>query len=143
MMPETSATTLLQPRSIPPIAEKPAASILVVDDEWLVRWSVTEALRDRGFAVAEAVDARTAQVALKNRYDLVLLDLHLPDVHDLRLLSLIRARSATQPVLVMTAFATREIVNEAAALGAAVLNKPFELEALVAAVEHTLAARVY
>ncbi|HEY2905380.1 MAG TPA: response regulator [Vicinamibacterales bacterium] len=142
-MPETAAASLSQPRSIPPIAEKPAASILIVDDEWLVRWSVTEALRDRGFDVDEAIDARSAQLALKNHYDLVLLDVHLPDVHDLRLLSLIRARSARQPVLVMTAFATREIVDEAASLGAAVLNKPFELDALVDAVEHTLAARVY
>jgi DNA-binding NtrC family response regulator len=142
-MPESAVAPLAQPRSIPPVAEKPAASILIVDDEWLVRWSVTEALRDCGFDVDEAIDAHSAQLALQNRYDLVLLDVHLPDAHDLRLLSLIRARSATQPVLVMTAFATREIVDEAASLGAAVLNKPFELDALVAAVEHTLAARVY
>jgi DNA-binding NtrC family response regulator len=142
-MPGTAATSLSQPRIIPPVAEKPAASILVVDDEWLVRWSVTEALRDRGFDVDEACDARSAQLALKKRYDLVLLDVHLADVHDLRLLSLIRARSATQPVLVMTAFITREIVDEAASLGAAVLNKPFELDALAAAVVHSLAARVY
>jgi DNA-binding response OmpR family regulator len=142
-MPETIAASLSQPRSNPRVAEKPAASILVVDDEWLVRWSVTEALRERGFTVDEASDARSTQLALKNRYDLVLLDVHLPDVHDLRLLSLIRAKSATQPVLVMTAFPTRELVDEAAALGAAVLNKPFELEALVGAVEHTLAAREY
>jgi DNA-binding NtrC family response regulator len=142
-MAEIALTSVPQPRSIPPVREKPAASILVIDDEWLVRWSVTEALRDRDFAVDEADDARSAQLALENRYDVILLDVHLADVHDLRLLSLIRARSATQPVIVMTAFATREIVDEAASLGAAVLNKPFELDELVAAVEHTLAARVY
>ncbi len=77
-MPETVATSMSEPRSIPPIAEKPAASILVVDDEWLVRWSVTEALHDRGFDVDEATDAHSALLVLPNRYDLVLLDVHLP-----------------------------------------------------------------
>lgn len=128
---------------MPHIAEKPAPRVLVVDDEWLVRWSVTEALRSRGFEVDEAADGRSAAVALDHAYDLVLLDVHLPDSQDLRILSLIRARSATLPVIIMTAFATREIVEEASSLGAAVVNKPFELDDLAAAVQRALAARVY
>lgn len=142
-MTENTQNSLPQPRSIPEAAKKPAPRILVVDDEWLVRWSVTEALRGRGFEVDEASDARSAVQALDHGCDLVLLDLHLPDSEDLRVLSLIRTRSATLPVIVMTAFATREIVEEAAALGAAVVHKPFELDGLATAVERTLAARVY
>jgi DNA-binding NtrC family response regulator len=142
-MPHTTIATLPEPGEIPHPAEKRAASILVVDDEWLMRWSVTEALRARGYDVDEASDASSATLALQKPHDIVLLDVHLADVHDLRLLSLIRSRSATQPVLVMTAFPTRELANEAATLGAVVLNKPFELEALVEAVEHALAARLY
>jgi DNA-binding response OmpR family regulator len=147
-VPETTAVSLSHLRSIPIEAEKPATRILVVDDESLVRWSVSESLRDRGFEVDAAADAQSAICALEQAsgpdraYDLILLDMHLPDSPDLRLLGAIRARSATQPVLVMTAFATREIVEQAAALGAEVVNKPFELDRLAAAVERTL-GRVY
>ena len=76
-------------------------------------------------------------------YDLVLLDLHLPDSEDFQVLSFIRSRSASVPVIIMTAFATREVVEEAAALGASVVPKPFDLNDLAMAVECALAGRVY
>jgi two-component system, NtrC family, response regulator AtoC len=133
-------------RDIPGPAEKPAAPrILVVDDERLLRWSVAETLTARGFEVAEASDGRAAMQALGNGgdTDLVLLDLRLPDVDDLRLLARIRATAPHTPVILMTAFATREIVEEATALGAAVLHKPFDLEDLATDVERALTGRVY
>ncbi|MGH7487012.1 MAG: response regulator [bacterium] len=117
--------------------------MLVVDDERLVRWSVTEALRARGFEVLEAGDAASTIRAFHRQCDLVLLDLHLPDANDLRVLSLIRAQAPSLPVIVMTAFSTREIVEEAAALGAPVINKPFDLDDLTRTVERTLDGRVY
>jgi hypothetical protein len=43
----------------------------------------------------------------------------------------------------MTAFPTRELVEEAAALGASVLIKPFELDLLAASVERALTPRIY
>jgi DNA-binding NtrC family response regulator len=75
--------------------------------------------------------------------DLVLLDLRLPDCADLRVLSFMRHQSPDLPVIVMTAFATREIVEDAAALGAVVVSKPFDLDDLADAVERALAGRVY
>ena len=75
--------------------------------------------------------------------DLVLLDLRLPDVSDLRLLTRIRQKGPHVPVILMTAFPTREIVEEAIALGAAVLIKPFDLNTLAGDVERALTPRVY
>jgi DNA-binding NtrC family response regulator len=130
-------------RTLPQLAKKSAARVLVVDDEWLVRWSVTEALRAHGFDVEQAADAASAMRAFDADCDLVLLDLHLPDAMDLRVLSFIRKQSPSVPVILMTAFATREVAEDAAALGASVVAKPFDLDDLTAVVERAVAGRVY
>ena len=143
MLAETPGTSPLPPRTLPDPAKKHAARVLLVDDEWLVRWSVTEALQARGIDVDEACDAASAMQMFDAGCDLVLLDLHLPDSEDLRVLSFIRARSLSVPVIMMTAFATREIAEDAAALGASLVPKPFDLNDLAMAVECALAGRVY
>ena len=143
MLAENPLTTPEPLRTLPQLGKKSAARVLVVDDEWLVRWSVTEALRACGFDVEEAVDAASAMRAFDADCDLILLDLHLPDATDLRVLSFIRQQSWSVPVIIMTAFATREVVEDAAALGASVVAKPFDLDDLTAVVAGTLAARVY
>jgi two-component system nitrogen regulation response regulator GlnG len=143
MLAQNSDTVLEEPGSLPDCAKKSAARVLVVDDERLVRWSVTEALRARGLEVFEACDAASAIRTFDRRCDLILLDLHLLDANDLRVLSFIRAQAPSLPVIVMTAFATREIVEGAAALGALVINKPFDLDDLTRTVERTLDGRLY
>jgi two-component system, NtrC family, response regulator AtoC len=146
MFAETATCTADQPRDFPDAAKKSARrSVLVVDDERLLRWSVAETLSARGYEIAEATDGRTAMQEFGDgdRTDLVLLDLRLPDVSDLRLLARIRQKGPHVPVILMTAFPTREIVEDAAALGASVLIKPFELDQLAASVERALTPRVY
>jgi DNA-binding NtrC family response regulator len=64
-------------------------------------------------------------------------------VSDLRLLARIRQKGPQVPVILMTAFPTREIVEDAAGLGASVLIKPFELDQLATSVERALIPRVY
>jgi DNA-binding NtrC family response regulator len=116
------------------VNKSPRGRILVVDDEALVRWSVGETLRDRGFDVVEAGDGHTAVRAIVDEpvpTDLVLLDLRLPDSNDLRLLGRIRRLAPSTPVIVMTAFGTPEVTAEARRLGAAtVVEKPFDIEQL-------------
>jgi len=143
MVEQNLSTTLETPRSIPHVVKKSAARVLVVDDEWLVRWSVTEALQARGIDVDEAPDAASAMRLFDRDCNLVLLDLHLPDSVDLGLLAFIREQSPSVPVILMTAFATREIADGAAMLGATIVAKPFDLDDLAAAVECALAGRVY
>jgi DNA-binding NtrC family response regulator len=146
MLAQNLTSTAERPRDFPAAAKKPTPPrILVVDDERLVRWSVAETLTARGYDVVEASDARSAmqEFGAGDTTDLVLLDLRLPDADDLRVLARMRQKAPATPVIVMTAFATREIIEEAAALGTPVVAKPFDLNDLAADVERALAGRVY
>jgi DNA-binding NtrC family response regulator len=130
----------------PQLAKKSArARILVVDDEPLIRWSVAEILAERGYEVSEADNAESATRAFSpgsRPVDVVFLDLRLPDCDDLRVLSAIRRLSPHTPVILMTAFGSQELFLEARRLGAvAIVDKPFEMDALQQLVERALAAR--
>src|SRR5262245_14165091 len=102
-----------------PVPKKSAAGrILVVDDEPLVRWSIAETLR--GYDVVEAGGADSALRALIEDAapDAILLDVRLPDSSDLHLLETITLILPGTPVVLMTAFGTPELVDEAQGLGA-------------------------
>jgi len=121
-----------------PIVRKLPRRVLVVDDEPLIRWSVTETLAGLGLQVDQAHDAVSALRALTaigDPFDVIVLDLRLPDMTDLSLLATIRQVLPEASIVLVTAFGTDEILEQAIALGACtVLNKPFELGALVDAV---------
>jgi DNA-binding NtrC family response regulator len=122
-----------------------APHVLVVDDEPLVRWSIGETLRLHGCRITEAGDGQTALASLRWSTappDAVILDLKLPDSDDLTLLMGVRRLAPSAAVILMTAFATPEIVEEAKRLGAfTVLDKPFELDQLDELVGRALAGR--
>jgi DNA-binding NtrC family response regulator len=129
-------------RNIPGSSKKSAVTrILIVDDEFLVRWAIRETLEDRGYEIAEAADGESATRAFAApgaAPNLVLLDLRLPDSDDLSVLSFIRARAPKTPVVLMTAYGTPEIIDLATSLGARVVNKPFDMNELTAIVESAL-----
>ena len=109
-------------------------SALVVDDEGLIRWSVSQTLAGLGLDVEQAIDGASALAAIAGAaapFDVVVLDLRLPDVDDLALVGRVRELLPAAGVVLMTAFASPEIIAGARALGVrAVLNKPFELDEL-------------
>ena len=111
---------------------------LVVDDEPLIRWSVSETLANLELHVEQAADAASALRAIVGSvdpFDVIVLDLRLPDMKDLSLLATIRQLMPAASIVLMTAFGTDDVVERAVALGAcSVLNKPFELGKLVDAV---------
>jgi CheY-like chemotaxis protein len=114
-------------------ARKFPRHILVVDDEPLIRWSVAESLSDRGVDVEQAPDAASALRIVTNTalpFDAVVLDLRLPDMDDLSLLGTLRPLIPGAAIVLMTAFGTPELVADAKAMGASVLNKPFALDEL-------------
>jgi DNA-binding NtrC family response regulator len=104
----------------------------VVDDEPLIRWSLAETLGDSGHVVKEAGDGESALRTLAaepDAFDVVILDYHLPDSHDLALLSAIRHEAPHAAVIMMTAFNTSEMADGAHRIGAyRVVPKPFEVE---------------
>jgi DNA-binding NtrC family response regulator len=112
------------------LAEKFPVHVLVVDDEPLIRWSVAESLGEMGFDVEQAPDAESALRIVTGAalpFQVVVLDLRLPDMNDLSLLGTIRQLLPRAHLILMTAFGTPEIVSDARAIGADVLSKPFEL----------------
>ena len=125
-------------RNITRAAKKPAPTVLVVDDEALIRWTLAETLGERGYSVTEAGDGRTALAAIEiatEPFDVVLLDYRLPDSADLRLLEKIRRLAPTSQVIMITAHHSPELFRGAAALGAfRVISKPFEVETVAALV---------
>lgn len=108
--------------------------ILVVEDETLIRWSITETLGQQGHTVMEADDAASAVKALQDAdedIDVVLLDYRLPDSNDLGLLAKVRTLQPKSAVVMMTAYGTPEVTAGALALGAyRVLGKPFDMGGL-------------
>jgi DNA-binding NtrC family response regulator len=120
--------------------------VLIVEDEPLIRWSCAETLSASGFPVIE-VDCGDAALSVLSQpsggADVILLDLILPDSRDLFLLRRLRRLVPAVPILMMTAFATRETVEEARRLGAVgVIEKPFDLNDLVPLVRQALASDV-
>lgn len=106
---------------------------LVVDDEPLIRWSVSESLVGLGYTVEDAPDAATALKMVTTAalpYDVVVLDLRLPDMQDLSLLGTLRQLLPRAVLVLMTAFGTQTTEADARALGATMLSKPFELTEL-------------
>jgi DNA-binding NtrC family response regulator len=118
-------------------------SILLADDEEKILKRLGRALRDEGHEVVEATSARDAQKQLVEKsFDLLVIDNLMPGMTGLEL---IREMAQTmQPserpqVLMMTAHATVESAIEAMKLGALdYLQKPFEVEELLALVSHAL-----
>jgi DNA-binding NtrC family response regulator len=121
--------------------------ILVVDDEPLIRWSLTETLTESGHAVTDVGDGKSAIRELSDReriFDVVFLDFRLPDSNDLSLLSTVRRMAPNAAVIMMTAYGTPEMTTGALDLGAfRVVPKPFEVHDMPALViqAHEAAAR--
>ncbi|WP_138513955.1 response regulator [Rhodoferax bucti] len=118
------------------------ANILVVDDEHGIRELLSEILNDEGHTVELAENAAQARAArLRERPDLVLLDIWMPDTDGVTLLKEWSATGAlTMPVIMMSGHATIDTAVEATKIGAlAFLEKPVTLQKLLKAVEQGLA----
>ena len=121
------------------------ANILVVDDELGIRDLLWEILNDEGHNVEVAENAAQARAArLRERPDLVLLDIWMPDTDGVTLLKEWSATGAlTMPVIMMSGHATIDTAVEATKIGAmAFLEKPITLQKLLKAVEQGLARAV-
>jgi DNA-binding NtrC family response regulator len=117
----------------------PKATILVVDDEALIRWSLTERLHAEGYEVLEAETGKGAVEKLPEGVDLVLLDYRLPDTDGVSVLRKIKEFDQDILVILLTAYANVDTAVEAMKLGAYhFANKPFNLDEVTATVERAL-----
>jgi DNA-binding response OmpR family regulator len=106
--------------------------ILVVDDEALNRILLQTALEQVGYVVETVGDGRSAlQVLHQLSFDLILLDLLLPDTSGEQILQQIKADAAWQPIpiIIISSLEQQEGIDRCLAMGAAdFLPKPFNLE---------------
>ena len=120
-----------------PAAPAAGLQVLVVEDEALIRMDLAEMLTEEGYVVAgEAGDGEQAlELARRLHPDLVIMDIKMPKVDGITAAaSIVDERIA--PVVMLTAFSQRELIEQARDAGAmAYLVKPFQRHELVPAIE--------
>ncbi|WP_346844243.1 response regulator [uncultured Rothia sp.] len=116
---------------------KPTRTVVVAEDEALIRMDIAETLRDQGFeVVAEADNGQSAiELAEKHRPHLVLMDVKMPIMDGITAAEEI-SRQQLAPVVLLTAFSQKELVDRATEAGAmAYVVKPFSPHDLIPAIE--------
>lgn len=117
----------------------PNATILVVDDEPLIRWSLVNRLKEEGYRTVEAGTASDAVAHHRDGVDLVLLDYALPDANGLDVLKQVKDTDPDTLVIMLTANTEVGVAVEAMKSGAFhYANKPFDLDEVVLLVEKAL-----
>lgn len=114
--------------------------VIVAEDESLIRIDIVETLRDNGFEViAEAADGEKAvALAEELRPDLVVMDVKMPLMDGISAAEIL-AQKKIAPVVLLTAFSQRELVERASEAGAlAYVVKPFTPSDLIPAIDIAL-----
>jgi AmiR/NasT family two-component response regulator len=120
-----------------PESTAPRRRVVIAEDEALIRMDLKEMLEEEGYTVvADVGDGESAvKAAVEHRPDLVILDVKMPVLDGISAAEQI-AEERVAPVLMLTAFSQRELVDRAREAGAmAYLVKPFTKADLVPAIE--------
>lgn len=119
------------------MSTQPARRVVVAEDETLIRLDIVEMLEHEGYdVVAQAVNGEQAvELAREFRPDLVLMDVKMPIMDGITAAATLTAERIA-PVVLLTAFSQRELVERAQEAGAmAYVVKPFTAADLVPAIE--------
>ncbi len=115
-------------------------SIIVVEDEKIVRLSLVDALKEEGHTILAVENGNDALAALEEwQFSLVITDLRLPGAGGVEILKKSLAESPVTPVIMMTAYGNIKDAVEAMKLGAFdYITKPFDLEEILLTVDRAL-----
>jgi len=119
------------------VSDTPARRVLIAEDEALIRLDLKEMLEEEGYDVVGEADDGERAVALANqlRPDLVILDVKMPKLDGIAAAERI-AGDRVAPVVILTAFSQRDLVERAREAGAmAYLVKPFQKKDLLPTIE--------
>jgi len=116
--------------------------VLIADDDAATRHGVAKLLENAGFEVSEAADGNAALTAIQEKqYDLVFLDIWMPQLSGLEVLARIRTGTRRPKVIVMTSDGTSETLLRAVKEQAYdYLSKPFPPRQAVEVAKHALSA---
>ncbi|OLD38216.1 MAG: hypothetical protein AUI21_07690 [Nitrospirae bacterium 13_1_40CM_2_62_10] len=115
--------------------EEPA-TILVVDDDQIVRELLTDFLSRRGYRVLAAPDGHAALSLVDEQPRLVVLDIYLPGMNGVKVLREIRAKRYAGGVIVLSGCQEEKLLEELLNMGAVeFMAKPFDLDRLALAVQ--------
>ncbi len=120
----------------------PKRKILIVDDEKLVRWSLSQKCAEYGFQGVEAATGEEAvRLAQAEAPDVILLDVHLPDQSGIEVLERLKQSGDSATVIMMTADPRLEEVKAALRLGAYdFITKPIQFDELAVTVQNAAEA---
>ncbi len=109
------------------------ATILIADDEEIVRFALSVKLKEHGFSVMEACNGRDAvDICMKEDIDAVLLDLKMPEMDGIETLKELKGRNNDVPVIIITAYGDIPTAVQAIKLGAYdFVEKPPQVSKLI------------
>ena len=115
-------------------------NVLLIEDEEKVASFISKGLEEEGYVVEKAYDGRTGLELLSEKgYDILLLDLMIPEIDGLQVLKRIRAQGIDTPVLILTAKSSKEDVVKGLDTGSDdYLTKPFSFDELLARIRALL-----
>ena len=115
--------------------------ILIVEDENANAWALSESLQDEGYLTTHVACAEKALERMdESEFDLVITDVRLPEMNGLKLVRRILSGARPIPVIVVTAYGSRELSDELSAIGVhALFPKPFRVDQLRRSVRDALA----
>ena len=114
--------------------------ILLLEDDVILQEIIEEFLVEKGYAVESFFDGEKALDAIgEGRYDLLLLDVNVPNIDGFEILAYLRDIGNTTPTIYITSLAGIDDLKKGFSLGADdYLKKPFELEELDARISHII-----
>jgi DNA-binding response OmpR family regulator len=114
--------------------------VLVVEDEDALRMIVTDELALHGYEVDEAEDGVVALEKLsKTHFDLVILDIHMPNMDGMEVLKSIRKNNLADKVIMLTAVDELKVAQESLKFGANdFITKPYDFRNLIACINRVL-----
>ncbi|MBI5180875.1 MAG: sigma-54-dependent Fis family transcriptional regulator [Nitrospirae bacterium] len=118
-------------------------NILIIDDEPLMRLSISDALQAEGYNIASVESGGEGLKAIKdNAYDIVITDLKLPEVDGMQILKGCRHYSPMTKILMITAYGSVETAVEAMRQGAYdYITKPFSMDEMIIIIKRLIRLR--
>jgi len=119
--------------------------LLLLEDDLILQEIIAEYLREQGYAVDTYLDGGKAlDAAMTRQYDMLLLDVNVPEIDGFELLGYLREIKNSIPVIFITSLSSIKNLQKGFALGANdYLKKPFELAELCIRIEHQLQIQLH